>query len=80
MRFGLPRRMSRTPWPPKNVRVEFPDGRVVHCEMIYHGVRDGVHAWTAAAPVAAPRGEAVRIRCDQLPPQTSIGVLFTEAD
>jgi hypothetical protein len=60
------------PRPPANVRVEYPDGRVVPLECVYLGDRGGLHTWAAVLVVEAEDG--MRLCCDALPPRTGVVV------
>jgi len=69
----------RSPRPPKNVRLELPDGTVLPLELFYDGYdEDGMHVWEATQPVPVVWAEGVKLRCDKLPPWTSIRVRMEE--
>ncbi len=71
-------RFRKPPRPPENVRVEYPDGRVVPVECVYRGRRGGVHEWEAVLLVAAEPG--MRVCVDVLPPRTSVVLTAVQED
>jgi hypothetical protein len=69
----------RRPVPPRNVRVELGDGRVVPCELVYAGFAEGVHQWRVVTPVAISDGEGGAVlRADLIPGRTAITLPVVE--
>jgi hypothetical protein len=68
----------RRPVPPRNVRVEWGDGRVVPCELVYAGFAEGVHQWRVVTPVAISDGEGAVMRADLIPGRTAITLPVVE--
>jgi hypothetical protein len=66
----------RRPVPPRNVRVEWGDGRVVPCELVYAGFAEGVHQWRVVTPVAISEGAV--LRADLIPGRTAITLPVVE--
>lgn len=72
---------TRKPTPPRDVRVERPDGTTIPCEIVYDGERiadDGgiMDEWVAVTPVAL--GLEDRVRVGMLPARCSIVVRLAE--
>lgn len=58
---------------PENVRIVYPDGREVPCELVYAGVREGAHVWRV---VNAELDLSVcKLKVDVLPARTLIELL-----
>jgi hypothetical protein len=68
----------RRPVPPRNVRVELGDGRVVPCELVYAGFAEGVHQWRVVTPIAIGDGEGAVLRADLIPGRTAITLPVVE--
>jgi hypothetical protein len=68
----------RRPVPPRNVRVELGDGRVVPCELVYAGFAEGVHQWRVVTPIFIEDGEDAVMRADLIPGRTAITLPVVE--
>jgi hypothetical protein len=68
----------RRPVPPRNVRVELGDGRVVPCELVYAGFAEGVHQWRVVTPILIEDGEGAVLRADLIPGRTAITLPVVE--
>lgn len=62
--------MTTLPAAPENVRVQLDDGTEIPCELVYSGLEDGQHVWTAVTPL--PTDRIVRIHAGVLPGHTTI--------
>jgi hypothetical protein len=67
------RRRGRPPRPPENLRIEYPDGRVIPLEVAYQG-RDvhGMHVWVATQRVVMDLDEGFVVVGDLLPAMTRV--------
>lgn len=65
------------PTPPVNVRVEYPDGRLLPVDCVYEGIVDGLHSWRVVLePVPLGAGEQLRL-VGGLPPRTEVVLSVT---